>query len=243
QWSKIKEKKGINDHKKNVAYSRATREIMTAVRIGGGSADPEKNSALAAILRRLKDIPKENIQNALEKAIRKRDLRGDDIVYEALAYCTAIGLMIECVTDNPTRTFANIRQILNEHESRLAPVRFMFDRRGSVKVIASKEDELALLNLIDIAMDNGAENAEENASTDKDVEMEFTCRPESLSQLTTTLAALSDPSGVPNLMSSEIIFAPVDTTTSEDDPDMSVKISDLVRELEDNEDTKRVWSS
>lgn len=48
----------------------------------------------------------------------------------------------------------------------------MFDRRGSVKVIASKEDELALINMIDIAMDNGAENAEESASTDKEVEME-----------------------------------------------------------------------
>ncbi|KAJ7905286.1 hypothetical protein B0H14DRAFT_2230 [Mycena olivaceomarginata] len=45
---------------------QGSREIMTAVRLGG-SADPEQNSALAAILRRLKDIPKENIQNALEK--------------------------------------------------------------------------------------------------------------------------------------------------------------------------------
>jgi transcriptional/translational regulatory protein YebC/TACO1 len=47
------------------------------------------------------------------------------------------------------------------------------------------------------------------------------------------------------LLGSEIIFAPVDTDSSvgEEDPDMATKITDLVREIEDNEDTKRVWSS
>ncbi|KAJ7686601.1 transcriptional regulator-domain-containing protein [Mycena olivaceomarginata] len=114
KWSKIKEKKGINDVKKNAAYIKASREIMTAVRLGG-SADPEQNSALAAILKRLKDIPKENIQNALEKAVKRRDQRGEAIVYEALAY-NKVGLIIECATPNPTRTVANIRHILSEHK-------------------------------------------------------------------------------------------------------------------------------
>lgn len=72
---------------------------------------------------------------------------------------------------------------------------------------------------------------------------QFTCRPESLGQLTTALTALSDPSGLPNLISSEIIFAPMDTTANEEDPDIPAKISDLLRDLEENEDTKRVWSS
>ncbi|KAF7338466.1 hypothetical protein MVEN_02072600 [Mycena venus] len=219
KWSKIKEKKGINDVKKNAAYTKASREIMTAVRLGG-SADPEKNSALAAILRRLKDIPKENIQNALDKAIRKRDQRGEDIVYEALAY-NKVALMI----------------------ARIAPVRFMFDRVGSVKAIAKKEpDELALLNLIDIAMDNGAEDVKEILSTDTEVEFQFTCPPESLGQLTT---ALSTPGVCEALLASEVIFAPIDadSTVGKEDPDMANKIADLVREIEDDEDTKRVWTS
>jgi transcriptional/translational regulatory protein YebC/TACO1 len=111
-----------------MTYNKATRDIISAVRrrvlsscshtypnyrtVGGGSADPEKNSALAAILRRLKDIPKENIQNALDKvvealgpfyftsplspahqAIRKRDQRGENIVYEVLAY-NKVGLIM-----------------------------------------------------------------------------------------------------------------------------------------------------
>ncbi|CAK5279599.1 unnamed protein product, partial [Mycena citricolor] len=65
---------------------------MNAVRLGGGSTDPDRNSALAAILRRLKDIPKDNIQNALERARKKRDQSGDDIVYEAMAF-NSVGLI------------------------------------------------------------------------------------------------------------------------------------------------------
>ncbi|KAJ7738472.1 YebC-like protein [Mycena maculata] len=245
KWSKIREKKGINDVKKNVAISKATRDIMTAVRLGG-SADPEKNSTLAAVLRRLKDIPKENIENALEKALKRRDQRGEDIVYEALAYNT-VGLIMqvaECTTDNPTRTFAHIRQILNEHSTRIAPVRFMFDRKGTVKVLASKEredHESHLEALISTALYNGAEDLEELSSTNKEVEMQFTSTPEELGKLT---AALTAPGLCQTLLASEIIFTPVDTeSTISDDPDLPTKITDLVREIEENEDTKRVWTS
>ncbi|KAJ7905289.1 transcriptional regulator TACO1-like protein [Mycena olivaceomarginata] len=257
KWSKIKEKKGINDVKKNAAYTKASREIMTAVRRkSGGSADPEQNSALAAILRRLKDIPKENIQNALEKAVKKRDQRGEAIVYEALAY-NKVGLIIECATPNPTRTVANIRHILSEHNAHITPVRFMFNRIGSVKAIA-KNDELALITLIDIAMDNGAEDVQENLSTDTEVEfqvrtgffqvnIEMNIR----NSLPATGIArpthdcMSAPGVCQTLLASEIVFAPFETdnTVGEEDPDMATKISDLVRELEDDEDTKRVWTS
>ncbi|KAJ7694156.1 YebC-like protein [Mycena rosella] len=243
KWSKIKDKKAINDGKKNLAYTRASRDIQIAVRLGG-SADPEKNSTLAAVLRRLKDVPKENIQNALEKASRRRDQRGDDVMYEALAYNT-VGLIIECTTDNPTRTFADIRHILNEHSTRLAPVRFMFDRKGSVKVLMSKQHEnheARLEALIEIALNNGAEDLDESSSTDAEVEMQFTCAPESLGQLT---AALTAPGVCETLLASETVFTPVDTDNAacEEDPDMAAKITDLVKEIEENDDTKRVWLS
>ncbi|KAJ6455790.1 DUF28-domain-containing protein [Mycena sanguinolenta] len=247
KWSKIKEKKGINDAKKSVAYTKASREIMTAVRLGG-SADPDTNSALGAILRRLKDIPKENIQNALDKAIKKGDQRGEDIVYQALAH-GKVGLMIECTTDNPSRTIGNLRHILSAHNARIASVGFMFRRIGSVTVIARKEpDELALIELIDIATENGAEGVTEHFWSDMEVELRFTCPPEQLRQLTT---ALSAPGVCQTLLTSEIMFTPIDADTpidtdnivDDEDPDMAAKISDLVGEIEDNEDTKRVWIS
>ncbi|KAJ7470553.1 DUF28-domain-containing protein [Mycena latifolia] len=222
KWSKVKEKKGINDAKKNLAYTRASRDIITAVRLGG-SADPEKNSTLAAVLGRLKDVPKENIQNALEKAIRRRDQRGDDVIYEALAYNT-VGLVIECTTDNPSRTFASIREILTEHSARITPVRFMFNRQGIVKVLLNKEHEdheARLEALVETALNNGAEDLDEISSTDTEVEMQnqFTCAPESLGQLT---AAVTAPDVCQTLLASETVFTPVDTDGSavEEDPDI-----------------------
>ncbi|KAJ6546475.1 DUF28-domain-containing protein [Mycena vulgaris] len=243
KWSKIKDKKGANDLKKNAAYTKASRDITLAVRLGG-SADPEKNSTLAAVLRRLKDVPKENIQNALERAIRRRDQHGEDVTYEALAYNT-VGLIIECTTDNPTRTFADIRHILTEHSARFAPVRFMFDRQGSVKVLVSKEHEdheARLEALIETALNNGAEDLDEISSTETEVEMQFTCAPESLGNLT---AAVTAPSVCETLLASETVFIPVDTdsTVHEQDPEMAARITDLVKDIEENEDTKRVWSS
>ncbi|KAJ7172686.1 transcriptional regulator-domain-containing protein [Mycena filopes] len=259
-WSKIKEKKGKNDLKKNAMYTKASRDILAAVRLGT-SADPEQNTALAAILRRLKDVPKELIQNALERAKSKKEQRGDDVVYEALAF-NKVGLIIECTTDNPTRTISNIRAILTDHEyniptsfvvfpskiaaasSRMTPVRFMFNRVGSVKASVSKgldDHEQAVQTMVETAILNGADDLEESLTTETEVEMKFTCPPEALDALT---RAMSTPAGH-HLIASEIIFAPVDPDAGavEDDPEMATKVADLVRDLEDDQDTKRVWSS
>ncbi|KAF7295106.1 hypothetical protein MIND_01048900 [Mycena indigotica] len=243
KWSKIKEKKGANDVKRNAAITRATRDILTAVRLGG-SPDPEKNSALAAVLRRLKDIPKENISSALEKAAKRRELNGEDVVYEALAY-NAVGLIIECTTNNPTRTAAKIREILSEHSSRLTPVRFMFDRVGSVTVIMDKREEdheLDLIQLIDYATDNGAENYSET-SFEKEIQIEFTCRPETLGKLASALA--DSPGLCRAVLGSEVVFTPTsDLNPSLDqDSEMTENVTDLIREIEENEDTRRVWAT
>ncbi|KAJ7134955.1 DUF28-domain-containing protein [Mycena crocata] len=244
KWSKIKDKKGTNDMKKNAAYTRARRDIITAVR----RKHPEKNSTLAAVLRRLKDIPKENIQDALDTATRRREQNGGDIIYEALAYNT-VGLIIECNTDNPARTIKNLREIFNEHSTRLAPVRFLFDRKGSVKVLTSKEredHESHLEALIETALNNGAEDLDEISSTEIEVEMEFTCAPESLGKLTSALTA----TGIcQTLLASEIVYKSIDTESRvceenpEGGPDMATRLNDLVGKIEADEDTKRVWTS
>jgi len=115
----------------------------------------------------------------------------------------------------------------------------MFDRKGSVKVLASKERED---HIVEIALNSGAEDLDQISSTDTEVEMQFTCAPEVLGKLT---AALTAPGVCQTLLASEIVFAPVhtDKTTMSEDSDLPTKIADLVREIEEDEDTKRVWSS
>jgi len=91
------------------------QEILIAAR-NGGSTDPVHNLQLAGALRRARDqgVPKENIEKALAKA-RGRDKGGESLTYEALM-SNSVGIIIECVTDNPNRTFNNIREILTDHK-------------------------------------------------------------------------------------------------------------------------------
>nr|GAT61223.1 predicted protein [Mycena chlorophos] len=243
KWKKIKERKGVADVKKNAAITRAQREILTAVRLAG-SADPEMNAALAAVLRRLKDIPKDNIKAALALAISKtgKSAGGENVVYEALALNT-VGLIIECSTDNPTRTAAKIREILSTYNSRLTPVGFMFDRVGSVTVIIDKtDDELGLISLIDYATDNGAEDYSEQ-DAESEIQIQFTCRPETLGKLT---SALENSSGLCRaVLGSELVFVPtgVDHWDVNEDEELVENLVDLQQELDENEDVRRVWST
>jgi len=94
KWSKIKDKKGANDAQKSALYTRVNREIAIAVRTGG-SVDPEKNIQLATTLKKAKEqgVPKDNIEKALANCVKSKDLTGERLVYEALAY-KSVGLVM-----------------------------------------------------------------------------------------------------------------------------------------------------
>ncbi|KAK7023709.1 hypothetical protein R3P38DRAFT_3356430 [Favolaschia claudopus] len=201
---------------------------------------------------------KKNIQNALDKAIRKRDQRGEDIVYEALAYNkdkVSVRRTIPLERLGISAIFS-MNTVLAS-----TPVRFMFDHTGLVKAIVKKEpDDLPATRLIDVALENGAVDFQEKPSTDS--ETEFQVRTV-ISACLGTNADDRDSSPVHRnhsdnsrqhyrllgsartLLASEVAFVPVDTEQAgnDGDPNMATRITDLVRDLEDDEDTKRVWTS
>ncbi|KII85141.1 hypothetical protein PLICRDRAFT_166690 [Plicaturopsis crispa FD-325 SS-3] len=244
KWSKIKTKKGAADAKKSAVFGKAYRDIMVAVR-GGGSADPGLNSALAAVLKNAKSVgvPKDNIEKALAKASSTGKDRGDQqVTYEAMAY-GSVGVIVECLTDNLNRTAHNIRGILGSHGARLAPVGFLFTRRGYVNVSLDKGDDrdARTERLIEAALESGAEDFEEAETPDDPTttELEFTCPTENLAKLT---AAVTRSGLSRDLLSSELVYAPVDKPESADE-DLETKVAELVGALEDNEDTLRVWTT
>ncbi|KAJ3572492.1 hypothetical protein NP233_g3045 [Leucocoprinus birnbaumii] len=85
KWSKIKEKKGVNDAQRGLLLSRVARDIAIAIRTGG-SADPNLNSSLAAVIKKAKeqDVPKDNIERAIERA-QGKNKKGEVVTYEALS--------------------------------------------------------------------------------------------------------------------------------------------------------------
>ncbi|EED84169.1 predicted protein [Postia placenta Mad-698-R] len=257
-WSKIKEKKGANDSRKGALYSKAHRvsvvpqsytmpfvtlqqDIVIAVRTGG-SVDPEQNTTLAAVMKRCRSqgVPNDNIESALKKIAGAKDRGDQHLTYEVMAP-GSIGLIIECLSDNINRTMHAVRNLVTGHGARIAPVKFMFSRKGSVKVALDKQDgfENKLDSLIEHMLDSGAEDFKETAANDTEVEMEFLCQPQDLAQVT---AAASGSGLCRDLLASELVYSPVEEGEAIDE-DTTQKLAELVQELEDHDDVLRVWTT
>ncbi|KAH6918939.1 transcriptional regulator TACO1-like protein [Coprinopsis sp. MPI-PUGE-AT-0042] len=245
KWSKIKDKKGATDTQKSLLYGKAFRDIIVAAKTGG-SADPGKNVHLATIVKKYKDggVPRENIEKALAKASSKeKGGGGESVTYEAMAF-GSVGIVVECLTDNTTRTIHNVRHALSRHDARLAPVKFMFERKGRVTAVFDKsvdEPEKMTEGLIETALLAEAEDFdyvdhEEQANASL---FQFICQPESLSTVTEAVSSFN-PAAV-KLESSELIYR--GTETIESSEEMDTKVSALVQELESDEDVLSVWTS
>lgn len=156
-------KRGDRDAK---AFTRAGRQIAMAVRAGG--PDPEANPALRRAMQnaRAVNMPKDRIQNAIDKAAGSQDT--DDyqqIFYEGYAP-HGIALIIEAATDNPTRTVANVRFAFKKENGNLGAsgsVSFMFDYFGVFRISPEgvERDELEL-ELIDHGLEEIVETEDDD---------------------------------------------------------------------------------
>ena len=138
------------------AFNRMGREIAVAVKAGGG--DPAYNMRLRMAIQTAKSLnmPKDRIDAAIKRALSKDTENYQEIVYEAYGP-RGVALIIECATDNPTRTVANIRAILVRNGGTLGSsgsVAFLFERKGVFRVATGTMDMDELeLELIDYGAD------------------------------------------------------------------------------------------
>lgn len=146
------------------AFTRAGKEIVMAVKAGGPSVDTNANLRRAIQNAKAAQMPKDRIEAAIKRASSKDDKGFSEVVYEAMGpFGTAI--VIETATDNPTRTVANLRAILNKNGGSMGTQGmhdFIFERKGVFKIAAANQnaDDLEL-ELIDAGLDN-MEKEEEN---------------------------------------------------------------------------------
>ncbi len=121
------------------AFNRIGREIEIAVKAGG--PDPKANPRLRLAVQNAKSVnmPKDRVEAAIKRASSKDTSGYQEIVYEGYAP-HGIAVLIECATDNPTRTVANIRHILTRAGGTLATsgsISFLFERKGVFKIPAA----------------------------------------------------------------------------------------------------------
>lgn len=140
------------------AFNRVRKEIEIAVKSGG--SDPKSNSKLRIAVQNAKSVnmPKDKVESAIKRASSKDTAGYQEIVYEGYAP-HGIAVIVECATDNPTRTVANVRHIFRKHEGSLGTtgsIAFMFERKGLFKVPRPQVNDLdnMELELIDHGLDD-----------------------------------------------------------------------------------------
>jgi len=158
KWKSIKHAKAATDKKRNALWTKLIREITVAARTGGG--DPDGNPRLRTAIDngKARSLPKENIERAVAKGTG--DLEGADyveVLYEAYGP-GGVALMIQTLTDNPTRTVAEVRAKLSRLGGNFGSsgsVAFMFDRKGQIVVPSGGKDEDSVMETV---LDAGAED-------------------------------------------------------------------------------------
>jgi YebC/PmpR family DNA-binding regulatory protein len=139
------------------AFNRVRKEIEIAVKAGG--IDPNGNSKLRNALQNAKSVnmPKDKVEAAIKRASSKDTTGYKEIIYEGYAP-HGIAIIVECATDNPTRTVANVRHIFTRCEGSLGntgSISFMFERKGLFKISKAQVTDLESLELelIDFGLD------------------------------------------------------------------------------------------
>jgi len=159
KWANIKHRKDRADRVKGKLFSRVTKEIITAVKLGG--ADVKTNSRLRLALQKAREVnmPNDNIERNIKKATSADQAAFVEVMYELYGY-GGVGILVEAMTDNKNRSASEIRIALNKRGGTQASpgaVAFNFDHKGVIQVSKQgvKEDELFL-----VATDAGAEDFE-----------------------------------------------------------------------------------
>ena len=158
KWKTIKRAKAVTDARRGAVFTKLIREITVAAKAGGGDPGGNPRLRLAIDTARASSMPKENIERAVKKGTG--ELEGVDyveVMYEAYGP-GGVALMIQALTDNPTRTVADVRHKLSRNNGNMGTtnsVSYLFDRKGQMSVDAAKIDEDALM---EAALEAGAED-------------------------------------------------------------------------------------
>lgn len=159
KWANIKHRKGKSDAKKGKIFSRISKEIISAVKLGGPDAKSNPRLRLALTKARSANVPNDNIDRLIKKASSADQADYSEITYELYGH-GGVGLIVEIMTDNKNRASSEMRIATNKRGGTIATpgaVAFNFERKGIVELPKGEivEDDLFLA-----ATESGAEDFE-----------------------------------------------------------------------------------
>ena len=229
KWATIHRKKGLLDAARGKVFQKLAKEIMVAAK--SGSPDPQTNAALRLAVDKAKaqNMPKDNIQKAIEKATGTTDgANYENVRYEGYGP-NGVAFMVDCLTDNRNRTASQVRSSFTKAGGNLGTdgsVSYMFERRGSIVIPGEYDEDTMMMTALDAgALDFEAEDNTYIITTAQDT---FTSVKEALEN-----------ADVKEFLECELTYIP--NMEVELDEEGQEKVHNLVDTLEDLDDVQDVY--
>ena len=230
KWANIQHRKGRQDKLRSKLFSKLSKEITVAAKMG--DPDPDKNPRLRLAVKEAKSqsVPKDVIERAIKKSQGGDAETYDEIRYEGYGP-GGIAVIVEAMTDNRNRTASTVRSTFSKHGGNLGEtgsVSFMFDRKGEVLYSAEAGDEDTVMMA---ALEAGAEDVESSEDG------------HAIYCADTDLASVSDAleKELGEAESTKLVWKP--QTTTELDLEGAQKVMRLIEILEDDDDIQRVTAN
>jgi len=232
KWAKVKRFKGAIDAKRGKIFSKLSKEITIAARIGGGDPGMNPRLRLALLKSRAANMPNDNI----ERAIKKGTGAGETVNYEDLTYEIygpgGVAMLVEVSTDNRNRTASEIRSLVTKSGGSIATagsVSRLFHRKGQIIVPRSAANEDQLMEL---ALEAGAEDFKADAHG-----FEVLTEPGQFEAVHKKIEAGGIKPDAAEVMSLPIVTVSLNTEQA------VAAVNKLIDALEENDDVKDVYSN
>ena len=229
-WAGIKHKKGRTDKLRSNLFSKLSREITVAAKLG--DKDPDMNSRLRSAIQAAKsaNMPKDNIERAIDKSNTNFNENFENLRYEGFGP-EKIAVIVETLTDNKNRTASSIRTIFQKYGGNLGTQGSASHNFIQLGVIKIDKKEISEEEIFELAIDSGAEECILNGEF-----YEIHCEKNEIYNVKKKIE-----SKIQNFISTEIEWIPLNKVIVKKD---KIEITtDFLETLEENDDVQNVYTN
>ncbi len=229
-WAGIKHKKGKADKIRSNLFSKLSREITVAAKLG--DRDPDMNPRLRSAIQaaRSANMPKDNIERAIEKSSNDVNEKFENLRYEGFGP-SKIAVIIETLTDNKNRTASSIRTIFHKHGGNLGTQGSASHNFMQTGVIKIDKKEISNEEIFELAIDSGAQECTSNNELH-----EIQCDKNDIYNVKKKIETK-----IKNFISTNIEWKPLNSVIA--NKDSMATITEFLENLENNDDVQKVYTN
>jgi YebC/PmpR family DNA-binding regulatory protein len=229
-WAGIKHKKGKADKQRSKIFSKLSKEITVAAKLG--DKDPANNPRLRSAVQaaRSANMPKDNIERAIDKSSAVAGVNFENLRYEGFGP-DKIAVIVETLTDNKNRTASNIRTIFQKNGGSLGTQGSASHHFKQLGIIKIERKEISDENIFELALNSGAEECFSH-----DGHHEIQCSVNEIYNIKKKLEKI-----IVNFISTEIEWIPINSIDIKKDREQP--IMDFFESLEDDDDVQNIFSN